>query len=177
MQVEVVVTMGVVLHIQTVAGIPLEQMCFKGHTNKCTDQVVWTAVQTVRVVVVDQAAWTVVQLVALKAVHRIVVLCPILNHRRKHLLGTTAVTIEVTGTTVMAVRATVVAVERKETDATIDQNVQVKTRKQIPNDTEFVVNFLFCCLFLLFLRVPSQGKQVGKTHRYVLPYTYLCTSS
>ena len=136
MQVEVVVTMGVVLHIQTVAGIPLEQMCFKGHTNKCTDQVVWTAVQTVRVVVVDQAAWTVVQLVALKAVHRIVVLCPILNHRRKHLLGTTAVTIEVTGTTVMAVvvvRATVVAVERKETDATIDQNVQVKTRKQIPS--------------------------------------------
>ena len=30
---------------------------------------------------------------------------------------------------------------------------------------------------VLFLRVPSQGKQVGKTHRYVLPYTYLCTSS
>ena len=154
MQVEVVVTMGVVLHIQTVAGIPLEQMCFKGHTNKCTDQVVWTAVQTVRVVVVDQAAWTVVQLVALKAVHRIVVLCPILNHRRKHLLGTTAVTIEVTGTTVMAVvRATVVAVERKETDATIDQNVQVKTRKQIPNDTEFVVcsklNNIYCtCMYV-----------------------------
>jgi len=91
------------------------------------------------VVVVDQAAWTVVQLVAMKAVHRIVVLYPILNHRRKHLLGTTVrIEVQVTGTTVMAVvvvvvRATVVAVARKEHDATIDQNVQVKTRKQIPS--------------------------------------------
>ena len=140
MKVEVVVTTGVVLYIiQTVAGIPLEQMCFKGRTSKCTDQVAWTAVQTVRVVVVvvDQAAWTVVQLVAMKAVHRIVVLYPILNHRRKHLLGTTVrIEVQVTGTTVMAVvvvRATVVAVARKEHDATIDQNVQVKTRKQIPS--------------------------------------------
>ena len=160
MQVEVVVTMGVVLHIQTVAGIPLEQMCFKGHTNKCTDQVVWTAVQTVRVVVVDQAAWTVVQLVALKAVHRIVVLCPILNHRRKHLLGTTAVTIEVTGTTVImaVVRATVVAVERKETDATIDQNVQVKTRKQIPSRKQNVYRWYRyrTVVYILYIHVAKK---------------------